>query len=40
VLKDDQFPGAICKMGTPVKAVLVFSSGRVIFTGTNERMKI
>ena len=35
--KDDSFPGAVHQMKHPVKAVLLFSSGKVVFTGAKER---
>jgi transcription initiation factor TFIID TATA-box-binding protein len=36
-LKDETFPGVIYRMGTPVKAVLVFSSGKIVFTGARTK---
>jgi len=39
-LKDDSFPGAVYRMSDPVKAVLIFSSGKVVFTGAQERSQI
>lgn len=38
--KDETFPGVIYKMGSPVKAILVFSSGKVVFTGAQSRRDI
>lgn len=38
--KDDSFPGAVYHMNTPVKAVLIFSSGKVVFTGAQQRDQI
>lgn len=38
--KDDSFPGAVHQMKQPVKAVLLFSSGKVVFTGAKERKQI
>lgn len=38
--KDDSFPGAIYRMKEPVKAVLLFSSGKVVFTGAKEHKHI
>ena len=39
-IKDDNFPGVVYKMGDPVKAVLLFSSGKVVFTGAKTRESI
>jgi transcription initiation factor TFIID TATA-box-binding protein len=39
-LKDETFPGVIYRMGTPVKAVLVFSSGKIVFTGARTKNDI
>lgn len=39
-VKDDSFPGAVHKMKQPVKAVLLFSSGKVVFTGAKDRSQI
>ena len=38
--KDDSFPGAVHQMRHPVKAVLLFSSGKVVFTGASHRNQI
>lgn len=38
--KDDNFPGAVYRMTKPVKAVLIFSSGKVVFTGAQKRTQI
>lgn len=38
--KDDSFPGAVYHMDKPVKAVLIFSSGKVVFTGAQKRTQI
>lgn len=38
--KDDSFPGAVYHMEKPVKAVLIFSSGKVVFTGAQKRTQI
>ena len=38
--KDDSFPGAVHQMGKPVKAVLLFASGKVVFTGAKDRQSI
>lgn len=38
--KDDSFPGAVYHMDNPVKAVLIFSSGKVVFTGAQKRAQI
>ena len=38
--KDDSFPGAVYHMNQPVKAVLIFSSGKVVFTGAQKRGQI
>lgn len=38
--KDDSFPGAVHQMKQPVKAVLLFSSGKVVFTGAKDRKQI
>ncbi len=35
--KDETFPGVIYRMGQPVKAVLIFSSGKIVFTGAKTR---
>jgi transcription initiation factor TFIID TATA-box-binding protein len=34
--KDEHFPGVIYKMKDPVKAVLIFSSGKMVFTGAKN----
>lgn len=39
-LKDETFPGVIYRMGSPVKAVLVFSSGKIVFTGARTKQDI
>ncbi len=39
-MKDDTFPGVIYKMTQPVKAVLIFSSGKIVFTGAKTREDI
>lgn len=39
-LKDETFPGVIYRMGNPVKAVLVFSSGKIVFTGARTKNDI
>ena len=39
-IKDDNFPGVVYKMNEPVKAVLLFSSGKVVFTGAKNRDSI
>ena len=39
-IKDDNFPGVVYKMNDPVKAVLLFSSGKVVFTGAKDRDSI
>jgi TATA-box binding protein (TBP) (component of TFIID and TFIIIB) len=36
-MKDDTFPGVIYKMTEPVKAVLIFSSGKIVFTGAKTK---
>ena len=38
--KDDSFPGAVYHMDKPVKAVLIFSSGKVVFAGAQKRSQI
>ena len=38
--KDDSFPGAVHQMEKPVKAVLLFASGKVVFTGAKDRQSI
>ena len=38
--KDDTFPGVIYKMNDPVKAVLIFSSGKIVFTGAKNKEAI
>lgn len=39
-IKDETFPGVIYRMGTPVKAVLIFSSGKIVFTGARTKEDI
>ncbi len=39
-IKDDNFPGVVYKMDGPVKAVLLFNSGKVVFTGAKTRDSI
>lgn len=38
--KDETFPGVIYRMGQPVKAVLIFSSGKIVFTGAKTKADI
>lgn len=38
--KDDTFPGVIYKMNSPVKAVLIFNSGKLVFTGAKDKEDI
>lgn len=39
-IKDETFPGVIYRMGNPVKAVLIFSSGKIVFTGARTKEDI
>ena len=38
--KEESFPGAVHHMKEPVKAALIFSSGKVVFTGAKKRENI
>jgi transcription initiation factor TFIID TATA-box-binding protein len=39
-VKDDSFPGVVYRGIKTVKAALLFSSGKVVFTGATERASI
>lgn|GEM_PF-3579202 len=39
-LKDESFPGVVYRGIKEVKAALLFSSGKVVFTGATERSSI
>ena len=36
-VKDDNFPGLVYRVGTPIKSALIFSSGKVMLTGALSR---
>ena len=38
--KDDSFPGVVYKGISSVRAILLFSSGKVVFTGATEKQAI